>query len=264
MLEPIAVYYEYCDFDWKVTERTIENHLLIFITDGMMDYFVNGEKFTLCKGDALYVPMGALRSARHMAKQKHEMYVAHFHYEKESYTLPVLEESLGRQAAIFNQAYYSQRFSLLTQQWLRKHNFYQVACHYNLLELLTLLNIELTHQENPAANNLVMQIQEYIADHYREKIELKKLAKLVDRTPSYISTVFHTVTGQTITEYIQQIRLSAARDLLTKSHMTIGEISNYLGFCEQSYFNKVFKKAIGVPPSAFMKEHKQKSSFQSR
>ncbi|QJD84522.1 AraC family transcriptional regulator [Cohnella herbarum] len=256
MLKPIAVYFEQCDSGWGVTEALIQNHLLMVVTEGIMQYTIDGRTFVLRGGDAVYVPKGSLRSASHQLDQKHEMYVAHFHYEPDSVALPLLVEGTACHANISNEAYYKQRFSLLTQQWLGKNTYYDITCHYLLLELLTLLNIEITHKADPSSNNVVLQIQEYITRHYREKIGLPDLARFVNRTPSYISSVFRAVTGQTITEYTQQIRLAAARDLLTKSHMTIGEISNHLGFCEQSYFNKVFKKATGLPPSAFIKEYR--------
>ncbi len=257
MLSPVAVYFEHCEAGWGVTEAVIPNHLLMFVTDGTMYYSVGDQGYTLHKGDVLYVPQGARRSASHQADQRHEMYVVHFHYEPDSPALPLLEEGSACLAPIPNDAYYKQRFSLLTQQWLRKNTYYPFTCHCILLELLTLLNIEITQQEDPSRNNIVILVQEYITNHYREKIELGALARHVERTPSYVSAVFRQVTGRTITEYTQEIRLAAARDLLTKSNMTIGEISHYLGFCEQSYFNKVFKKAIGVAPSAFIREYRQ-------
>src|SRR5690606_22329985 len=90
--------------------------------------------------------------------------------------------------------------------------------------------------------------------HYRRTIPIQELADLVQRTPNHISRLFKEATGQTITAYMQQIRISAACDLLANSQMNVGEVAEYLGFCEQSYFNKVFKKHTGTLPSAYMKE----------
>lgn len=256
MLKPIAVYYEHCDSDWSVPKSVIGNHILLIVTEGVMHYQINDTEYLIQKGEALYVPKGVIRSAKHLHGQKHEMYAAHFHCEGEGVPLPLFSSNISCKARITSESYFKHRFSLLTQQWLRKNTYYEVTCHCILLELLTLLNIEITHNEDPSVNNLVLQIKEYITNHYREKITLADLAAVVERTPNYISTAFHNATGQTISEYTKQIKLSAARDLLTKSTMSIGEISDYLGFCEQSYFNKVFKKATGVSPSAYIREKK--------
>lgn len=256
MLKPIAVYYEHCDSDWSVPKSVIGNHILLIVTEGVVHYEINGLEYLIKKGEALYVPKGVIRAAKHIHGQRHEMYVAHFHCEGRAIPLPLLENSASCKAKITNASYFMQRFSFLTQQWLRKNTLFEMTCHCILLELLTLLNVEIAHKEDPSVNNLVLQIKEYVTNHYREKIKLADLAAVTERSPNYISTVFRNATGQKISEYIKQIKLSAARDLLSKSTMSVGEISDYLGFCEQSYFNKVFKKATGISPSAFIRETK--------
>lgn len=83
---------------------------------------------------------------------------------------------------------------------------------------------------------------------------MDELARLVERSPNYISRLFKEETGQTVTDYTQQLRITAACDLLANSQMNVREVSDFLGFCEQSYFNKVFKRLTGTLPSAYMKE----------
>jgi YesN/AraC family two-component response regulator len=123
------------------------------------------------------------------------------------------------------------------------------------MEMLAVVNGETdSRQMVRKSHSIVMQIQNHIMNHYRADIEISALARLVDRTPNYISGLFRQVTGQTITDYIQRIRIAEACNMLIHTQMSIGEISDYLGFCEQSYFNKVFRKTTGQPPSAYLRE----------
>jgi AraC-like DNA-binding protein len=61
--------------------------------------------------------------------------------------------------------------------------------------------------------------------------------------------------GQTPIDYIHQVKVSVACELLKGGGMTIAEISDHLGYCEQSYFHRIFKKFTGVAPTAVQKGH---------
>ncbi|MDR6551851.1 AraC family transcriptional regulator [Paenibacillus qinlingensis] len=256
MIHPIAIYFEHCEPDWHVPRAAANNHILILMTGGEITYTVGSQSFHLKKGDLLFVPEGQIRSALNQSKRIHDMYVAHFKYSGIGDGLPLLAEPTCQLTRPYNFDYIRQRFSSLTQYWLQKSMHTQTLCHSVLLEIIAIINEEtnsgpITH---PKAHGITMQLKDYILYHYRVPIDMKELANHVDRTPNYISTVFRETTGQTITDYIQQIRIAAACDLLTGSQMSIGEISDFLGFCEQSYFNKVFKKVTGTMPSAYVKE----------
>ncbi|RTE10401.1 AraC family transcriptional regulator [Paenibacillus whitsoniae] len=257
MIAPIAIYFEHCEPDWHVPRAAANNHILLLITSGEITYAVGDQSFILKKGDLLFVPEGEIRSALNHTKQAHDMYVAHFKYAGTGEGLPVLVRPACLLTRPHNFDYIRQRFSSLTQYWLQKSTFTHTLCHSVLLEIIAILSEEANHAgsiTHPKAHGITMQIKDYILYHYRESIDMNQLADYVGRTPNYISTVFRETTGQTITTYIQHIRIAAACDLLTGSQMSVGEISDYLGFCEQSYFNKVFKKVTGTMPSAYVKE----------
>lgn len=255
MIKPIAIYFEHCEPRWHVPRAMTNNHILLLMMSGDVSYTVDSDTYSLTKGDMLFVPMGAMRNALHTTREAHDMYVAHFHYTGMGEGLPVLSQpncQVTRQPGF---EYIRQRFSLLTQYWLRNSVYSDTLCHGILLEMLAILNEVSDSGATPnKADDIVMQLKDYILQHYRSTITMSQLAAFVERTPNHVSTVFRQTTGQTITDYIQQIRISAACDLLAASQMSISEISDFLGFCEQSYFYKVFKKVTGTMPSAYVKE----------
>lgn len=257
MIEPISVYFEHCERDWQVPEERTRNSILLFVTSGAVAYRADGRIFELTRGDLLYLPEGAVRSAAHPAGSAHDMYAAHFRFPDAGDLFPRLRrrEEAAFRIKTYQYEYVKQRFSLLTQHWLRKHPYSAAHCHSIVLELLA---IALEEAEFGAAPNktsaVVSQLQNHIAMNYRRTIPMSELAQLVERTPNYISRLFKEATGATITEYTQQIRIAAACDLLANSQMNVGEVSDFLGFCEPSYFNKVFKKQTGTLPSTYLKE----------
>ncbi|GFZ96504.1 hypothetical protein GCM10008018_48610 [Paenibacillus marchantiophytorum] len=255
MIKTLSAYFEHCEPNWQVPTARTNNHILLVVTEGSMVYTIENQPYHLQKGDILFIPQGTVRSAANISSDIHAMYVAHFEYSGDGEHLPLLTDRQMRCVHSFHFEYLKTRFSLLSQHWLRKSPYTATLCHSILLEILSILNEQSDSSSLPNKHyRLVMQLQHYILEHYREQIQLSELSALVERTPNYVSTIYKQATGQTITEYIQQIRIEAARDLLINSQMTIGEISEALGFCEQSYFNKVFKKITGTLPSAYLKE----------
>lgn len=256
MIEPVAIYFEHREpNNWHVPKSKTNNHILILITSGTILYTVEDQPFSLQKGDLIFIPQGVWRSALNTTKEAHDMYVAHFHYRGDGDGLPMLISPNRCLTRPFNFDYMKQRFSLLTQHWLRKSTYSDTICHSILLEMLAIINEEIDSQSLQGKSySIVMLLQAYILNHYHRTISVTELAEHVERTPNYVSTIFKQVTGQSVTDYIQQIRIAAACDLLTNSQMNVGEISDFLGFCEQSYFNKVFKKCTGTLPSTYMKE----------
>jgi AraC-like DNA-binding protein len=95
---------------------------------------------------------------------------------------------------------------------------------------------------------------EYIEEHYREKCTLGQIAEHAERSPIYFHDVFGDVMGMTPYEYIAKLRLDEAKRRLALTDEDPADIAEYCGFCSQSYFNYVFKKAMGITPLNFRRK----------
>ena len=123
-----------------------------------------------------------------------------------------------------------------------------------LMEILGIVQRDLAGGKgSPARRSLALRIQQYIVQRYRHPLRLPELADAVGRSPNYVSTVFREMTGKSPVEYLHEVRISAARELLMTTNMTIGEIAEFLGYCDQTYFNVMYKKIVGHPPSHTLK-----------
>ncbi len=95
------------------------------------------------------------------------------------------------------------------------------------------------------------RIRSYLDLHYMEDISLDRIAQDMDYSKNYLCRLFREGTGMTITEYLNDIRIFHAKDLLMKMRYSIAEVSRMCGFHSIYYFNKVFKDSVGIPPGAF-------------
>ena len=100
--------------------------------------------------------------------------------------------------------------------------------------------------EKEEGNLLIYRIREYVTEHPGEDLSLGRLARMFHINPSYLSRSFHQTIGQSLSQYIVQVRIETAKRLLAEGEMRIGEISRMVGF-ETTWIvlRKVFSKNGG-------------------
>jgi AraC-like DNA-binding protein len=102
----------------------------------------------------------------------------------------------------------------------------------------------------------VEQCKDYIHKHYREKISLPQVAEALGISSSYLSRLFRKETGVHLQDYIVEVRVQSAANLLQYSEFSLGDIAQYVHFPNQSYFGKVFREHKGMTPKAWRDTYK--------
>ncbi len=95
------------------------------------------------------------------------------------------------------------------------------------------------------------QIVKYMHLNYYKPLSLQQLAKEFNFSYSYLSSYFNERSDLNFNEYLNQIRINKAAELLRSGIATISDVGYEVGFSDHSYFCKVFKKQMGVTPSAY-------------
>ncbi len=144
---------------------------------------------------------------------------------------------------------------MLLLQWFDRDPGNSLICDGILQELLgiTIKGMQQRIEVSAQKQELVSHLQNYILHNHSKSIRLNDLAEHVQRSPNHITKIFKQVLKQTPIDYIHQIKVSIACEMLRNTLLTVAEISDYLGYCEQSYFHRIFKKFTGVTPSALQK-----------
>ena len=103
----------------------------------------------------------------------------------------------------------------------------------------------------PVYSPLVTQAIALIGERYAEKLTLRDVAGSIHINESYLSKLFKKELGVGFTDYLNSLRIQKSVELLSQPDMNLLEIAGRVGFDDQSYFTKVFKKITGKTPRQF-------------
>lgn len=123
--------------------------------------------------------------------------------------------------------------------------------HLLFSELLLRLS-RLRRESLPASGQpsqlYVRRAVEFLHQNYDRIIQVKEVALTVNVHPGYLQRIFRTHTGQTLTDYLNRLRMEKARMLLGQSEIPVAEIADYVGISSRQYFHLLFKKYTGCTP----------------
>ncbi|MBB3113305.1 YesN/AraC family two-component response regulator [Paenibacillus phyllosphaerae] len=103
---------------------------------------------------------------------------------------------------------------------------------------------KITHPE-------VKKMIQYIDDHYQEEITLTSLARHVTMGENYVSALFKKKTGETLIHYLHRIRIEKAIEFLRTTDWPVSSVGQQVGFMNDNYFIKIFKRFTGTTPSQY-------------
>ena len=97
----------------------------------------------------------------------------------------------------------------------------------------------------------IIQIKNYLDEHFMESIPLSTLAEMIYINKFYLVKTFKQQFGLTISQYIQQKRITRAKHLLRFTNNSIESIGAECGMEQPHYFSRTFKKIEGISPSQY-------------
>lgn len=116
------------------------------------------------------------------------------------------------------------------------------------------LHADGTHFDlNPREQERINRIYQFVETHYSQPVDIHKIADLTSLTVPAFCRYFKRMTHLTFTDFVNEYRVSQARQLLHSSR-TVADIGFAVGFTNLSHFNKTFKRVTGQTPSGYRNE----------
>lgn len=102
----------------------------------------------------------------------------------------------------------------------------------------------------------ITEAKRYIQQHYQEALRLEDVSSAVGFNATYFSTLFKKETGQNFMDYLTDLRIGKAKELLCGDDLSVQDVAEMVGYRDLKYFSRLFKKTTGVSPSDFKKLYK--------
>lgn len=105
--------------------------------------------------------------------------------------------------------------------------------------------------QNSHENESIIQIQEWMQNRYASQMSLQSIAATFDISMRTINRNFKKATGKSPMQYLQQVRIDNAKELLKTTNLSIAEVAFSVGYPDSSYFSALFKKLISLSPKEY-------------
>lgn len=264
------------DNSWLHMERIIDNYEIIIMNKGTMFIKQDDEKYELKEGDILLLEPGRKHKGYDYSDKGTSFYWVHF-YCNDTYTIYNHIEAISEISMVQNNPYFNglsssiliptlsknlnlDRINVLFRQLLHlsQSTYYtNQSVNYILTSLLieiteqVILNFKTSNLKINQSKDILPQILQWIKIHITQNISLQNVAYEFNFSKEYLARYFKKRMGMSMQEYINYLRISDAKQLLCNSNLNIKEIGHKLGFVDEKYFLKLFKKYENLTPKQF-------------
>ena len=271
MITNLSFYIHYCNIrrfkkprkiTTKMTRsfaRSLQHHEFIYVCNGNGCFTVGGKRYAVKKGMLLYIRPDEPYAIEIDANVPSAFLTVHFSYANVTFIdgkWSIKEEAPALpldSAHELTDAYpIEEQFRKLADCWNAKLPGYEFAAKTILQQLIISITQNLNKQpRNFAVSLKVEKIIEYMHQNINHKISVPELSEIVQMTPAYMSRAFKATTGYTIIEYFNRLKIDTSKEMLIDGNKKVKEIARQLGFFDEFYFSKIFKKIEGISPTEF-------------
>lgn len=237
---------------WSIPTRTISDHELVLIVSGEGKIKIRGKVITARPGMLFHFAPGVPHSLETESENPMGFYAVHF----DMFTfipgnIPELfHPDIDEITTPADFSVLKSLFKNMTELKISGTYGYKLGCSSILGEILFRL---MSSNSNYGFSRKAEQIIGYIDNNLDKKLTLSAIAKAFSMNGSYLSKLFKSATGYTLTEYIQKARVNKAKEFIIEGNMKMQDIAAFAGYDDPLYFSRVFKKLEGVSPTEYYK-----------
>lgn len=219
-------------------------HGLVFYTDGECVFdFDNFKAFSVEPKTILYLPKNSDYTVIKAAENGGECYAINFFLDEETDILPFTVKAK-------NSSYIAECFKSAESAFRHKSPGYELKCKaelygiiHNMVKEYSMRYISSEHSKK------IKPAVDYIHRNYtKENISIEKLALISSMSEVYFRRIFGKVMGISPVKYINNLKLSYAKELLETQMYSVSKVAELAGFNDESYFSREFKKHFNITP----------------
>lgn len=266
-LKDVFLHIHYCNgrkfrepgqFNGKMA-RTLNHYELILICNGKGSFKIRNRQYPVKKGMLLIISPDVPYSIELDNTIPVGVLTIHFSFAGITFNdgkwkvNDKVQVPLGQPVQELKDYYHiEEQFQKLVDCWNEKLPGYEFSARTMFQQLIIEIMQNRNQQSQGDGTSLkVEKIIQYMHQNISAKVTLPELSKLVHMAPAYMSRAFKETTGYTIIEYFNKLKIDKSKELLIEGNKKVKEVAQELGFADEFYFSRMFKKYEGITPSQF-------------
>ncbi|WP_217596464.1 helix-turn-helix domain-containing protein [Cohnella sp. GbtcB17] len=142
--------------------------------------------------------------------------------------------------------------------WQAANRLQRLRSRASFYELAYRVLLERTASPEQGLRAVLNRVKSYMEAHFQEAITAGKLADMAGISPSHFMHSFKKIYGRSAMDYLAELRMVRARQMLMEGERSVREIAYQVGYNDEFYFRRSFKKQVGVPPAVYWKNRQLK------
>ncbi|MBQ7329458.1 MAG: AraC family transcriptional regulator [Oscillospiraceae bacterium] len=239
--------------DWRYEgNHTFCQNKFYFVVGGTFEISIDGVDYTARPGDWFFIPADVPHKYHNFPDKPMEKYWMHFDLYPSSDLLSPLNvqhrvdaSNTPRVTELFRE------FADLCQNWDIYSRLRVKAIILELIAEYIRLAGKHTQIVNDDRGEEIRNVLSYINENFRRNLTIEELAEVCHLHPTHFIRAFKLKTAQTPHQYINDIRMEYARQLLDRSDRSIVEIAEDAGFYDPAHFSRAFKRHFAMTPTQY-------------
>lgn len=241
---------------------------IFYLINGDCTFFINHNVYKLNKGDLVIIPRDDIHRSTYPEMGSSERFVLSFKENNLAWIDELIGSETVRESLVqgvisipdkrrdYVEGLFNKMLFENSGQDMLSPAFIKVTFLEFLLFIIRCQRFEQNViKEIDVDNMLIQEIATYIYDNYDKKISLDDISNKFHISRSYLSKKFKAVTGFGFKEYLINIRIKKACDLLLETNKSITDIAFECGFNDSNYFGDAFRNVKGVSPHKYRKNN---------
>lgn len=232
-----------CDEEYSVSRSSFDSYAILWVMEGKMGFLYEGKQMILGENEGVLI----------------DLRCPHY-YRSLSSRMVKWEALIGGNAT-------KNYYDLITERWgntfmvqgevrsvlekLAENLSGLIPDDHQISLLIHTLFVYLSRGKTQRLSEPVKDALAYINNNYGERLQIQDVAAKTGLSRSYFTRLFRSETGQSPYDYILNVRIKSAKEMLMGDSQSVARIARLCGFVNTSHFVKVFRKTTGETPTAF-------------
>jgi len=259
------------DGHWREEQQFTVSHVLFVVTSGEGNLILGSNEFRLRQDTAFVCPPGETFRTETEQRDGLKMFLFRFDVFRETERNEEQMQDgskerlfpLQKEIPVYPAGKLACLCDTIYRHWYSQHGLERFRGQVAFQELLyyVLNSVRLQPEDSRPA---LKAAKDYMERHFNENLTIEELARIANISPKYFVDLFKRTYGISAINYLTELRINRAKQLMAQSRAKLRDIAHQVGYNDEFYFSRKFKKVVGVPPKVYMNRRRRKIAAYKR